>query len=443
MKKLFKIFVWLISILIVFGIITFGLIPYILSSKSGKRSILSQLESIYGGKYVIEELSLKWYGLQKATNIRILQENQIITAKEASLRMSLLKIFTMRKYPLELIFSGELQVKDAKILLSDNTSLTNVNFIANNENRTMVITGDTSTSLKEKGSFTMQGTEGAPWDWSGTLTNFPSQIIELFYPKFHARSLIGNNFKAIFTYTNSYINLDFSSALLDFQTEGELTATKFLLGNQTTVHYILNKNASDTFFSDLSVRPISSQKIKAVIEPKNAHFTYNPFKVESIMIDSLTLDLGKMIFRNFGAVSDLLSLIKLQIRPNTDVPLWFQEMPISVNSGVASVTRSEILIDNSYEVGLWGNVDFAKSEVSLYLGLSAQLLRKVFKLKSIGPTYTIPVQVDGKFGNVKLNKAKALREIGKVIIVEQAQLPILPMPTTKAPAPRPPYPWNK
>lgn len=442
MKKIFKFFIWLILITIIVGGIVFALIPTILSSKSAVRTFLNNLESEYGGTYAVDELSLEWYGLQRATNIKIYQGEKLITAKEAKLRMSLFQMIALRKYPLELVFSGDLEINDAEVHLGQNTSLTNINFIANNEKREMHITGQCQTDSKDTGNFEAHGTEGHPWNWKGKATNFPSSVISLFYPEVKAPPLIGKNFNVDFTFENQLLDVNFLSPKLQFSTEGKLSNSKFMLGKRTDVNYVLDKDASDLIFKDTMIKPVSAKTITLKIEPQNAHFNFDPFEASSVYADYVTLDLGQMIFRNYGTLSDLLTLIKMKLRPNNDVPLWFQEMPISISKGIATIQRSEILVDNTYDISFWGKLDFVEEEANTYLGLNYNLLMKVFKLQTIGKNYTIPVKVDGHFSDLKLHKSGALAEIMKVLAAEKIKSPILPTPSMNIPPNDRQVPWN-
>ena len=443
MKKFIKVIVWIIVILLIISCALFACIPLILSSEGGKNSLLRSLEKKYGGTYIVEELAFSWFGFQKAAGIKIEQANETITAEEISLDLSLFQFFGMRNYPLEMVFSGELLVTGGKIYLPNNTSLSNVDFVTNKEHRSMKMSGNTKTASGRTGKFLIEGKESDTWDWRGTTTYFPSQVIELLYPDFPTAPIIGESFHAKFLYANQDLQLSFDSPALNLITEGRLTNKRFMLTKKTTINYVLDQTASDAIFHSSSVKPVSSQTIVATIDPQNARFSYHPFEAKSIMIDSMNLDLGNMVFRNFGTFSDLLSIVELRYRPNQDVRIWFQDMPISVHQGVATISRSEMLIENKYQLGLWSDVDFVKENVNGGIALTAQVLKKVFGLKSIPPSYNIVLPFDGPFSDINLHKSKALRQIARVVLAEKTGIPIIPFPTIKAPFERPTAPWKK
>jgi hypothetical protein len=89
-----------------------------------------------------------------------------------------------------------------------------------------------------------------------------------------------------------------------------------------------------------------------------------------------------------------------------------------------------------------GEMNFAKKSVDAKIILTAQVLKKVFRLRDLPSSFGIMMPIDGPFSKIALHKSKALGEIGRVVIAEKANLPILPTPTIMPPPARKPVPWG-
>lgn len=168
------------------------------------------------------------------------------------------------------------------------------------------------------------------------------------------------------------------------------------------------------------------------------HWAYSWKKLH---IPHMTLALGKMTWQNFGVVTDLLSVIQLRPNLNTDIPLWFQDTPASLTNGILHFDRTEFLVDNAYEFAFWNTINLSTQELDLAIGLPASTLQKVFDIQHLPENYTIPMRFTGPFNDPHLHKSRALKTIGKLLLLKN--LPLAPLPEVKpSPSPRRPFPWH-
>ena len=92
-----------------------------------------------------------------------------------------------------------------------------------------------------------------------------------------------------------------------------------------------------------------------------------------------------------------------------------------------------MLVDGSYHLCGWGNIDLPNKKVNGYVGMPSDVLTNLFGLKLTDNTYTIPVKVSGRFDNIKLDSKNALAMIGNIILAEKSNLPIMPKSVVRVP----------
>lgn len=166
------------------------------------------------------------------------------------------------------------------------------------------------------------------------------------------------------------------------------------------------------------------------------------FSFEKVQIPNMTLKLGKMVWQNFGAVRDLLSILQLKIATDADIPLWFQETPASITNGILHFERTEVLLDKSYEFAIWNDIDLVKKEFNLVLGIPQSTIQKVLDIRGIPKDFTIPMRLTGPFNNPSLHKSSALKTVATLLLLQK--LPLAPLPKVKASPPaRRPFPWKQ
>jgi hypothetical protein len=167
-----------------------------------------------------------------------------------------------------------------------------------------------------------------------------------------------------------------------------------------------------------------------------------PFSFDALDIPNMKIDLGVILWQNFGTVKDLLSLLQLKIRIDADIPVWFQEIPASLKNGVLTFSRTAFLVDNRYEFAVWNKIDFSAKQYDLIFGIPKSTIQNVLDIQGLPKNYTITMKFDGPFDNPSLHKSKALKTIGALLLLKQ--LPLSPIPRVKdSPPERRPFPWEK
>jgi hypothetical protein len=218
-----------------------------------------------------------------------------------------------------------------------------------------------------------------------------------------------------------------------------------------------------------SVNPLSLTAITAnapiTLEIPAQGFSYPlyPSDETRINIPAGRLELGKLYCHNEGNVNVTLGLLKLsQFSQNQNLELWFAPLDFHITNGEMDCERTEILITNTYQVCIWGGLDFPAKKVDMILGLTASCLKTAFGIKNLPDDYVLQIPMKGKMDNVKINTSKATAKIAALLLWQQKavsgafgkssagavlgefmnKLGPLPDIGSKAPPAKRPFPWE-
>ena len=446
-KKTISILVILITLAIVLILAT----PIILSTSWAKNLVIAQLEKKYNAKISIDSISLHWFGKQQIKQIAVTHDTNKAHADLIELDTPLLTLFRTKNNLKKLIFEGNLQLQNATLSIGDKISLTDLSIQANDEKK-IAIYGK-SHQGRQIGEIAISGEVTFPALWSFSFKRFPSKIIENFIPQYPIYNILGSSFDAD-------VKLNFPRKTLDTFSYDKTIKSPNLFLTSTGIYkkgivhllstlkakFVLTKDLSNILFKDASFQPVSAQSIFLDIEPNKTSIPIFPFKVQDLNIPNLNLDLQKIEYRNFGTLSDILSIIKLRPRPNQNVPIWFQNAPMSIKDGICSIERTDMLIDYNYQIGNWGTIDLVHKTLNMTLGITTQALSHAFNLKNLPDQYTIPMKISGPINDPHLHASSALKIIGAILLIEKQPYIKVPgklalPPIDPSPPMRRPLPW--
>ena len=78
----------------------------------------------------------------------------------------------------------------------------------------------------------------------------------------------------------------------------------------------------------------------------------------------------------------------------------FTPFKAKVEDGIATYSRSDIVIGGSFKVATWGQIDLVKDEVNMILGITAETLDKAFGLENLEPDYVLEIPMKGPSDDV-------------------------------------------
>lgn len=207
----------------------------------------------------------------------------------------------------------------------------------------------------------------------------------------------------------------------------------------------------------LSISSISSSHpLTLEIQPQGFSLPLDNWK--KLSLSKAKIELGQITCQNEGAFSITLGLLKSkQFSQDKELHLWFAPIEFSINQGITSVERTEILIAQTFEVALWGKLNLIDETVDMILGLTSQCLSKAFAIRDLPPDYVMQIPMTGKMNDVQINTKSATAKIAALLIWQQkslggglpgvagellGRLATLPDKGSPAPAAKHPFPWE-
>jgi len=269
------------------------------------------------------------------------------------------------------------------------------------------------------------------------------------------------------THWNGPITLQLNSPNIRASVKGAITNGLLYLNDPFHMQLTLTPDLSRVILN--SVNPLSLTAITAqapiTLEIPAQGFTYPIFSSDNsqINIPAGRLELGKLYCHNEGNVNITLGLLKLsQFSQNQNIELWFAPLDFHIKNGVMECERTEILITSTYQVCIWGELDFVSKKVDMVLGLTASCLKTAFGIKNLPDDYVLQIPMKGPMDNVKINTSKATAKIAALLIWQQKavsgalgkgpagallgefmnKLGPLPDGNSKAPPAKRPFPWE-
>jgi hypothetical protein len=191
------------------------------------------------------------------------------------------------------------------------------------------------------------------------------------------------------------------TSLVDVVATISIQDDKLTLNNPLTAKLALPENADTR----------AHGTIKFDIDNKGLCIHLKPFSLDSMQIQSATIDPGIITLQNGGLLGSLLSFLRLNLRSNSQVPMWFTPLYMQLKDSIITCQRTDILVSNAFPIALWGNIDLIKDRVDMRLGLSAQTLRRAFALVIINSDFLLQIPILGPVSAPRIDTAGATTRI--------------------------------
>ncbi|MES2344877.1 MAG: hypothetical protein V4494_02940, partial [Chlamydiota bacterium] len=174
----------------------------------------------------------------------------------------------------------------------------------------------------------------------------------------------------------------------------------------------------------LSIKEITSKSpITLEISSSGFLLPIQPFNPSKLFIKKAKLELGKISCRNEGNINTTLSLLKWTKTGKGDtLKLWFAPCDFSIKQGIVTLERTEILLADSLDIAMWGNIDLPGRYVNATLGLTASALSAAFGLKKLPKDYVLRVPMKGPMDNVTIDTNSATTKIALLLAWQQKDL---------------------
>jgi|GEM_PF-4340620 len=268
----------------------------------------------------------------------------------------------------------------------------------------------------------------------GNISHFPSLLLDIFYRTYGHNdilfsALLGPTVNAELQFeinqSSGPISLNIKSETCAAKINGKLSAGVFTLNEPISAHLSLTPDFSRYLLKDLN--PLSTSAISAQkpftfqIDSQNFSIPLFPFDVKNIQVGTASVDLGRIICQNDGNLGLIINLLKLRLKKEREIPLWFAPIVIHIQNGVVQCERTEILFGDRYDIATWGKIDLNKDRVNMTLGLTAQTLRDAFGIQDLPENYILKIPMKGKTSKVEINSTKATAKIAALMARQQTR----------------------
>lgn len=183
----------------------------------------------------------------------------------------------------------------------------------------------------------------------------------------------------------------------------------------------------------------------------------NPFSVEKIALPNVKINFGKIKCKNEGGMQQALKFFRSKSIQDKNLELWVAPLEAHMKEGILEIERTEILLDKTFEIPIWGNINFSKRFVDMGIGLTADTLRKSLGIKKLPSDYVLKIPLKGPFDAVSVNTGIASSKIAALMLWQSQALEkglgpiggilkqVIPPPggDSSVPPPKMPFPWQK
>lgn len=262
------------------------------------------------------------------------------------------------------------------------------------------------------------------------------------------------------------VELNVNSPNTRLSVKGAVREGILSLSEPAHAQVVMTKELSDMLLKE--VNPLSISSIASsnpfTLQIDSAGFSLPLHALRKLSLSHAKIELGQISCRNDGSLQTVLGLLKSKDQTSGDqLRLWFAPIEFSIKEGAVSLERSEILINQTYEIATWGNLDLQSEMVDMILGLTAQCLSKAFAIKNLPSDYVLQIPMRGKLNDVKLDTKSATAKIAALMVWQQSsvldsskggiigkgfgeflgRMATLPDRGDPAPPAKRPFPWDK
>lgn len=460
MKKIFL-------LLIIFIAIFISSVPYLLSTKEGKKFVIHTFEKRFTNVF-LDNLSLSWFGPQKMTGLKFSNKEIDLYVREISLDINFLKLL-MIKEPKDLIsIRSKSRIEGGDLVLRyppfSKANITEINgWINIPEKETMQIIFSGKTTMEGKvGAFDFDITLSKQ-DLKGkiNLVNFPSIALDqlIFFNEKEERGLLtkilGNQLNLQSNFDLKDFSGPFNLSLDSKNSKASISANyeknKITLKRDIHAVILLTKELSHYVLKDTNPVLMTGSYAKDPIKIDISRDSFSlpiPFDLKKLSLSS-RIDIGRMHARNQANLNIMISIMKHSFG-SKEMDLWLTPIDIKIENGTLYSSRTDMLIDDMIHLCTWGKIDLINDKVRMYLGIPRDTLRYSFGIKNLPPNYVLKVPMKGSTSNIKIDAAAAASKIAILKTAEQRDLfsQILGIfgkigdDQSEIPAPKRPFPWE-
>lgn len=156
------------------------------------------------------------------------------------------------------------------------------------------------------------------------------------------------------------------------------------------------------FLPLLSSGPIKPQEISLTIAPEGARIPIKNWSLTAMSLPKIRLEIGKIEVKSSGLLETLLKALRASFKKTTT--LWLTPIQGSLQSGVLSLERFDILASESIHLIVWGKANLSNSTLGMYVGIPEDTFKRLGLYMAIPRPLIVPIR--GTFDDPEINVLK-------------------------------------
>ena len=206
------------------------------------------------------------------------------------------------------------------------------------------------------------------------------------------------------------IKADHASAHFD----GAIKDGNLILNTPTTASLELTKHAGEFLFRDinplLASAAHSEKPITVIVDPLGVSIPLQTFSLQSLTIPKVTVNVGKIVVKNGGALKIILALLKLGKAANSEeLSLWLTPLHLEIHNGFVNCLRADALVADELHLITWGTDDLVRDNLDMTIAIPQETLNRV-GIKLVAER-GLQIPIKGSSSNPKVETARAAAKL--------------------------------
>ena len=450
--------------------------PQIASTSLGQRFFIQGVQSKTHTHVAANQISLSWLGPQKFYNLSFESEDFKGNLEQLSIGVRLWSLLPLFEFKNLSQIKGDIKIVntgfefDSKQLPS--VQLDSIQGILRFHDGGVDFTTDGKANQNGKtGTFTLQGQiknfqESLPeFSIRGEWVSFPTLPIARILSSRNQIDenkivqLIGVSLdlqgSASFIDNQGLFEINIHAPNIDSSINGNIVNHDLTLLQPLTATLHLTPEFSQWILRDVNPLLVTGVEAKSPIhlriEPSQFRCPLFPFQLEHLQIGQGTLDIGQLRCLNEGSLAALMSFLKNKtFSSSQEMNIWFTPLFFSLRDGILKTSRIDFLIDQTIHLCSWGNIDYLRGQLDMFVGLPAETLQQSFGIGKLPSDYVMKIALTGTMKNPKLATHAAAAKIAALLTTQQSSyswltngiLGIFDSSDDSVPPPHRPFPWE-
>ena len=302
------------------------------------------------------------------------------------------------------------------------------------------------------------------------LNQFPTLFFDFFSNSKNLpfSSSLGDVLNANLTMSHNnhdgFIDLEVLGKETLFKVKAQKKGAHYKLTEDLVLKTRISKELSQDLFltKPLGIKQFSSSfPIVFKVKADHNEFTLFPFETKNLKISEAVLESGKILLDTDHILPQALSLLKTKAT-SKNLSVWFQPIRFQIRSGLMHFDRFDFLVQDAFQMALWGDIDLNRNRLGMVLGLTSWGLQEAFGMNELPSNYVLHIPVSGSLKEVKIDSKIAATKIAKILALKKGgelienlggnkykglggalkELASIPDIRKKTPAPKTPFPWE-